>query len=125
MISGVGIDLVYMPRVKNMLERWGNQIKTRLFTPVEIDYCEKKRLSYYEFSARIAAKEAFSKALGLGMKKGIRWKDIEVVNEKTGKPITNLYGRAKEICRERKIKKIVVSLSHDSSYATAIVILEV
>ncbi len=125
MVSGIGIDLVYIPRVKNMLERWGEQFKRRLFTPVEINYCEKKILSHYEFAARIAAKEAFTKALGLGMRGGIRWLDIEVVNKKTGEPIINLYGKVKEICKEKNINKIMVSLSHDQYYATAVVILEI
>lgn len=116
--------MVYIPRVKKMLERWDKQIKRRLFTPVEINYCEKRILSHYEFAGRIAAKEAFTKALGLGMRHGIRWQDIEIVNKKTGKPIINLHGRVKEICKERNITKIEVSLSHDQYYATAVVILE-
>jgi holo-[acyl-carrier protein] synthase len=125
MVSGIGIDLVYIPRVKKLLEKWGEEFKGRLFTPIEVNYCEKKRLSHYEFAAKIAAKEAFTKALGLGFRGGIKWQDIEVVNEKSGKPIINLYGKAKQICKGKNINKIVVSLSHDQYYATAVVILEI
>jgi len=124
MIYGIGIDIVYIPRVKRMLERWGDLFKNKIFTQNEILPRLKKITFYHELAARIAAKEAFAKAVGLGWRQGLRWKDIEVINLKSGQPVLNLYGRASEICKEEKIKNILVSLSHENEYAIAIVMLE-
>ncbi|CAD7773078.1 MAG: Holo-[acyl-carrier-protein] synthase [Candidatus Methanoperedenaceae archaeon GB50] len=124
MIYGIGVDLVYIPRVMKLLERWGERFRQRIFTEREIKYSFSKKLFQYELAARIGAKEAFAKALGLGWRQGLRWKDVEVVNLNTGQPVLNLYGRAQEICNEIGIKNCFVSLTHDRDYAVAVVILE-
>ena len=124
MIYGIGVDLVYIPRVINLLERWGERFKQRIFTEREIKYSLSKKLFYYELGARIAAKEAFAKAVGLGWRQGLKWRDVEVGNLNTGQPVLNLYGRAQEICNKAEIKNCFVSLTHDRDYAVAVVVLE-
>ncbi|HDD43287.1 MAG TPA: holo-ACP synthase [Candidatus Desulfofervidus auxilii] len=124
MIYGIGIDIVYIPRIKKIIERWGEHFKNRVFTPNEILPRLKKKTLYQELATRIAAKEAFAKAVGLGWRKGLKWRDIEIINLKSGQPIINLYGKALEICKQVGIKNIFVSLSHEKDYAIAIVILE-
>jgi len=124
MIYGIGIDIVYIPRVKKMWERWQERFLKRIFTQTEVDYCLCKKLFYYELSARIAAKEAFAKAVGLGWRQGLKWRDVEVVNLKTGQPVLNLYDRAQEICSQAGIKNTLVSLTHERKYAVAVVVLE-
>jgi holo-[acyl-carrier protein] synthase len=73
---------------------------------------------------RFAAKEAFSKAIGLGMRKGVRWRDIEVFHYPGGRPGLRLKGRCSEICREKQITRSHLSLSDEGRYAVALVILE-
>jgi holo-[acyl-carrier protein] synthase len=74
---------------------------------------------------RFAAKEAFSKAIGLGMRQGIFWKDIEVTSNAFGKPELVLHGRAREICLEAGIKNSFLTLSDEDGYAVAVVVLEI
>lgn len=124
MIYGIGIDIVYMPRIKKMWERWQERFLKYIFTQTEIDYCLRKKLFYYELAARVAAKEAFAKAVGLGWRQGLKWRDVEVVNLKTGQPVLNLYDRAQEICARAGVKNAFVSLTHDRDYAVAVVVLE-
>lgn len=124
MIYGIGIDLVRVRRIEEALERWGDRFKNKIFTLGEIDYCLKKRNSSPNFAARFAVKEALVKALGIGMRRGIHWKNIEVARGPLGKPVLKLNGQAAEICQREKITGIFVSLTHDRDYSSAIVILE-
>jgi holo-[acyl-carrier protein] synthase len=73
---------------------------------------------------RFAAKEAFSKALGLGMRKGVRWKDIEVFHFPGGKPALRLHGRCREICRRENITGLHLSLTDEGGFGMAVVVLE-
>jgi holo-[acyl-carrier protein] synthase len=73
---------------------------------------------------RFAAKEAFSKAMGLGMRKGIRWRDIEVFHYPGGRPGLRLHGRSSEICHEKQITRFHLSLSDEGRYGMAVVVLE-
>ena len=117
----VGIDLVDIKRLNKVFERHKEKFKKRIFTQHEIEECEKRK-NYKEcYAARFAAKEAFSKAIGTGMRKGIRFKDIEVVNLPSGKPILKLYGKAKEIVGDAFVD---VSLTHIENTACAVVVLE-
>ena len=124
MIYGIGIDLVSIRRMEDVLNRWGDRFTRRVFTVEEKDACLKRVFPPSAFSLRFAAKEAFSKALGLGMKKGVRWRDIEVFHLKTGKPGLNLYGRSLEICRQIGVDGLHLSLSDEKEYGIAIVVLE-
>ena len=124
MIYGIGIDLVEVKRIEEALERWGDRFKNKVYTQGEIDYCSKKRSSSPNFAARFAAKEALVKALGIGMRRGVHWKDVEVTRDPLGKPMLKLSGRAAAVCRQEKIKETFLSLTHDRGYSSAVVVLE-
>ena len=80
MQKGIGIDIIEIQRVKTAVKQFQDKFLDRIFTKREIDYCtNKKALKFPELAARFAAKEAYSKAIGTGMK-GIHWKEIEVIN---------------------------------------------
>ncbi len=124
MIYGVGIDLVQIKRMEEVLQRWGDKFKNKVFTAGEVAYCQKKRRAATSYAARFAAKEAFVKALGIGMRQGIHWRDIEVTHGALGKPMLKIGGRAQEICKREGIERIFLSLTHDQDYSSAMVILE-
>jgi len=114
MKKGIGIDIVAIDRVKTAVKEHGNKFLSKVYTPDEVSYCSnRKALKYPELAARFAAKEAYAKAIGTGMR-GIRWKDIEVLNEKSGKPYICVKGR--------RNKSALVSLSHDYQNAIACVV---
>jgi holo-[acyl-carrier protein] synthase len=124
MIYGIGVDLVHIPRMEAVLERWGERFISRVFTKREAELCRKRAFPASAFALRFAAKEAFSKALGLGMRGGVRWKDIEVFHYPGGKPGLKVYGKAATICDEKRLTRFHVSLSDDGAYATSMVLLE-
>lgn len=124
MIFGVGIDLVDIPRMEALLQRWGERFVNRVFTEQEAETCYQRAHPASAFALRFAAKEAFSKAVGLGMKKGIRWRDIEVVHVGAGRPTLNLTGKSSEFCGKNGIGRLHLSLSDEGRYGTAVVILE-
>jgi len=88
------------------------------------EFCYRRVSPFSAFALRFASKEAFSKALGLGMRKGLKWRDIEVFNDPNGKPGLRLHGRSSDICHEAGITGIHLSLSDDSGYGVAMVVLE-
>jgi holo-[acyl-carrier protein] synthase len=124
MIYGIGVDLVHIPRIETLLKRWGERFIKRVFTEQEAELCLKRIYPASAFALRFAAKEAFSKALGLGMRKGLRWKDIEVFHFPGGKPGLKVYGMPSRICDEKKITRFHLSLSDEGGYATAMVVIE-
>lgn len=124
MIYGIGIDQTFIPRIENALKLWGERFQKKVFTPAEIRYCLRKKNPGPSFAARFAAKEALVKALGVGMRRGIHWKDIEVNRGPLGKPVLQLNGLALETCRRERIDGIFLSLAHDRDYSTAVVVLE-
>lgn len=125
MIYGIGVDLVKMARIESAMETWGERFQKKIFTEKERSLCLSKPRPIRYWAMRFAAKEAFSKAIGLGMRKGIFWKDIEVTSNSFGKPELVLHGRAKEICYETGIKNSFLTLSDEDGYAVAVVVLEV
>jgi holo-[acyl-carrier protein] synthase len=124
MIYGIGVDLVKISRIEDVLKRWGDRFLHRVFTEAEAEICLKRAFPPSAFALRFAAKEAFSKALGLGMRGGLRWRDIEVFHFPGGRPGLRPLGRALEICRERKIGGYHLSLSDEVDYGVAMVVLE-
>jgi holo-[acyl-carrier protein] synthase len=125
MIYGLGIDLVKIARIAAAIERYGERFLNRVFTPQEIAYCQGKRRAESAFGLRFAAKEAFSKALGVGLRRdGIRWREVEVVPNPMGKPELSVSGRAAELCAQAGITKMHLSLTDEDSQALAAVILE-
>jgi holo-[acyl-carrier protein] synthase len=123
MIYGTGIDIIEVARIQKVMER-DIGFRDKIFTPVEIAYCETKKHKFENYAARFSAKESFLKAIGTGWRFGIRFADIEVYHDELGKPFINVYGKAKELITQLSISKIHVSLAHLKEMATAIVILE-
>jgi holo-[acyl-carrier protein] synthase len=116
----VGIDIIEVRRIEKAMKKWGDRFIKRVFLPQEIASCSSKRDPFACFSGRFAAKEAFSKALGTGIRV-LSWKDIEVVQNRMGKPYLIIRGRSKELLGNRQHD---VSISDTDSLATAIVIIE-
>lgn len=114
----VGIDLVEVSRIEGLFCQHESFLN-RIYTPREVEYCLSKRNKYQHLAARFATKEAVVKALGRGMK----WKDIELLNDPSGRPYLTLYGRAKELAEKRGISRWDVSVSHTKDYAVAQVFL--
>ncbi len=126
MIYGIGVDLVKVARLAAAIERHGERFLNRVFTPREIAYCQgRKRGRDSAFALRFAAKEAFSKALGVGLRRdGIRWREVEVVPNPLGKPELVVAGRAAELCAQAGITHMHLSLTDENDQALAVVILE-
>jgi holo-[acyl-carrier protein] synthase len=124
MIIGTGIDIVNIERIEGMMARWGNLFLGRLFTEKEIVSCQQRTRPPECFATRFAAKEAFLKAIGSGLRNGIQWKDIEVENDSSGKPLFSFHRKAKEILGTQRIKRALLTLSHERPFAVAHVILE-
>lgn len=124
MIVGLGVDITEVDRIEAAIERRGRAFLERLFTPSEIRYCEKHRNRAERFAGRFAAKEAAMKALGTGWARGVRWVDIEVVREPSGKPTLKLSGKTRAIADGLGVKNIAVTITHDGNTALAQVIFE-
>lgn len=124
MIVGMGVDIAETPRIAQTLKRHGERFLKRLYTSQEIAYCEKFRNKAERYAARFAAKEAAFKALGTGWREGIRWLDVEVTHQPSGKPELLLSGRAEELARKLGVTRTAVSISHADRYVVAQVILE-
>ena len=121
-IFGIGTDIVKISRIRKSIKK--KKFISRLFNKKEILKCANNRNSHNCFAKRFAAKEAFSKALGTGIAKGINFNEIIILNEKNGKPFIKLLNKTKLIV-EKKIKKknykIALSLSDEDNYAVAFV----
>tara|TARA_B100000029_G_C17265058_1_gene847735 strand:- start:121 stop:516 length:396 start_codon:yes stop_codon:yes gene_type:complete len=125
-IFGIGTDIVNIKRMENSLKKFGSKFKKKVFSPKEISYCENKKNSGSYFAKRFAAKEAFSKALGTGIRKGINLRNIEISNNSYGKPTILLKGNLKKIVKKivnNKKYNIYLSLSDDKPWAQATVII--
>lgn len=123
MIFGIGIDNFEPKRIENKISKHKG-LREDIFTNKEIEYCESKKNNYLHYAVRFAAKEAFFKALGTGWRYGMKFCEIEVTNDKLGKPELVLYGKAKEMLEKNAITNTFVSLSHTKTLVNAIVILE-
>ena len=125
-ILGTGIDIVENYRLKEILLKKKSNFKKKIFTVNEVAYCEKKSNPISCYSKRFAAKEAFAKALGIGFRKNINFKDIEVVNNTYGKPYISINKKiANKIKTLFKVKKfnILLSISDEKKYSIASVII--
>ena len=129
MIIGLGSDLCNIERIKNSLERFGARFENRVFTDVERAKAAKRPFTRAEtYAKRFAAKEAFSKAVGTGFKRGVFMKDIGVVNAPSGAPTLALTGGAQErlaaITPPGMIATVHLTLTDDHPWAQAFVIIE-
>ena len=125
-IFGIGTEIVNIIRIEKSLKKYGKSFKKRIFSENEINYCENKKNPSSFYAKRFAAKEALSKALGTGIKGNIIFKDIEILNNKKGKPLIKLKGPVNKFLKTKvKNKKydIHLSLSDDKPWAQATVII--
>jgi holo-[acyl-carrier protein] synthase len=118
-IKGIGIDLARIPRLRKVVERWDHRFLRRVFTDEEIAYCRGRRDPIPHLAARFAAKEATLKALGTGLRLGVRWRELEVRRERGQAPIMMLHGRSLALARARGGSRVLLSLTHDGDYAMA------
>jgi len=116
---GIGTDIIECLRIAQMIERHGEVFINRVYTPHEIQYCSTRKAATQHYAGRWAAKEAVLKALGTGWVKGISWRDIEVQSTESGKPTIHLSGGALQASERRGIHKMLISISHCRSHATA------
>ncbi|MCX8052222.1 MAG: holo-ACP synthase [Armatimonadetes bacterium] len=116
-ILGVGTDIVETRRIRDLIEK-NNGFAERVFTRAELEYSLRRRSKYLNLAARFAAKEAVAKAFG----RSFSWHDVEVVNGHSGKPVVNLYGRARQVAGNARVH---LSVSHTENYASAVAIVEV
>ncbi len=124
MLFGIGIDIVAISRFERFIADNNIALIERLFTPAEREYCSARKRSAQHFALRFAAKESYLKALGTGLRDGISWQDMEIVNDTNGKPHMQLSGMAKVQFDSNHLSRIFVSLSHDGDSAIASVVLE-
>jgi len=125
-IFGLGTDLVNIKRIEKTLNLYGNNFKNKIFSKKEINYCDKKKNPSSYYAKRFAAKEAFTKALGIGISHGISLKNIEIINDKNGKPTISLNGKVSKYLKKKLGRKkyfIHLSLTDDKPWAQATVII--
>jgi len=123
-IVGSGVDLCEVERIKNAVSRYGRRFVERVYTEREIAYAESKANLYERYAARFAAKEAGMKALGTGWHGGVKWRDFEVINLPSGRPTLQFHGKAAEYLERLGVTNISLSITHTSTQAMAIVLLE-
>jgi holo-[acyl-carrier protein] synthase len=119
----VGVDIIELDRIRRAVERHGQRFLARIYTPQEI---ARYRHRPPELAARFAAKEAVSKALGVGLNHmsthGIGWHEVEVLPDALGKPVVHLSGRAQELASAQGLVEWAISLSHGRDHAVAFVV---
>ncbi|MDT8894055.1 holo-ACP synthase [Halomonas sp. I1] len=124
MIIGIGTDIARVARFERATERHGERFVTRLLGEDEYaDFHARGGAATY-LAKRFAAKEAFVKALGTGLRHGMRWTEIQVVNDGLGRPALRLSGRAEELATASGVTGLHVSLSDETEFAMAFVVLE-
>jgi holo-[acyl-carrier protein] synthase len=127
MIIGLGSDLIDIRRIERSLERHGERFIERIFTDVERAKSEKRAQRAASYAKRFAAKEACAKALGTGLRNGVFWRDMGVVNLRSGQPTMHLTGgaakRLAEITPRGMKASISLSITDDFPLAQAIVII--
>lgn len=127
MIIGIGNDIIDIRRIERTLERYGDRFVERVFTPVERAKSDRRRLRAASYAKRYAAKEACSKALGTGFRRGVFWRDMGVVNLPSGQPTMALTGgaalRLAEITPPGMTARIDVTITDEYPQAHVIVII--
>ena len=114
-----GIDLLKTERIQKVYEMFGDKFLYKIFSINEIEQIKKKKQKIKKIASKFSAKEATSKAIGTGFSEGLRFKDIEILNQKNGKPVVKLYGKAKQ-----KINNVIsssVSISDEKDLVITIV----
>ena len=125
-LFGVGTDIIQVNRLKKSLNK--KPFLSRIYSKEEILKCKRSKVNSNCFAKRFAAKEAFSKALGTGISKGISFNEIVILNEKSGKPYIKLINKTKKIVErklKKKIYKISLSIADEKDYAVAFVTISI
>jgi holo-[acyl-carrier protein] synthase len=120
MLAGIGVDIVDIARIEAAINRHGRQFINRVFTKAEIKYCSSRHRPAQNYAARFAAKEAVFKILRTGLSGGIRWTDVEIINDPAGCPSARLRRAARDTAQRLHITKIHLSISHTHSLSIAI-----
>ena len=127
MILGVGNDLIDIRRIEKTLERYGERFIARVFTEIERKKCDGRRQRAASYAKRFAAKEACAKALGTGLRRGVYWRDMGVVNLPSGRPTLSLTGGAARVLQDLTPDgyeaRIDLTITDDFPLAAAIVII--
>ncbi|HUC10980.1 MAG TPA: holo-ACP synthase [Stellaceae bacterium] len=127
MILGLGSDLIDIRRIERMIEQYGDRFLDRIFTATERQKCDRRANRAAGYARRFAAKEACSKALGTGFRRGVFWRDLGVVNLPSGRPTMQLSGgaqrRLNELTPAGMIARLDVSLTDEPPMAQAVVII--
>ena len=127
MIIGLGSDIIDIRRIERTFERFGERFANRIFTELEREKCDRRAQRVASYARRFAAKEACSKALGTGFRRGVFWRDLGVVNLPSGKPTMKLTGgaakRLAELTPEGMTAQIDLTITDDPPLAQAIVLI--
>ena len=118
-VRGIGVDLTRIPRLREVVARWNDRFLQRVFTEQELDYCRKRRDPIPHLAARFAAKEATLKALGTGLRMGVKWRELEVRRVRGQAPTMVRSGRCRAIAEAKGGRRVLLSLTHDGDYAMA------
>ena len=121
MIIGVGIDIIEINRIKESVDKFGDQFLNKIYTESELEYCLNKSSKYQHLAARFAAKEAVYKALTTGWHEKATWQDIEISNEPNGMPVVTLKGKLQTfLAKEHSLR---ISMSHSRDYVACVAII--
>ena len=124
MIIGIGVDIVETKRFEKLYARFDGRIARRILTDNEIIEFERRNRPASYLATRFAAKEAAAKALGTGFGCGVGYKNIEINNDKNGKPSLKFLETASQLSEQKQVTKVLISLSDEKHYVVAMVILE-
>jgi holo-[acyl-carrier protein] synthase len=123
MIIGTGIDIVEVYRMREAIDKWGQEFLSKIFTPREMSYSNSRRFSSQHFAGKFAAKEACLKAFGLPRRHPLQWTQIEILNDREGRPKVEFHADALKMKKHCGVDEVVISLSHSKNYAVANAIL--
>jgi holo-[acyl-carrier protein] synthase len=112
LIIGMGVDIAEVGRIQSAIERYGETFLRRIYTAREREYCERFKNKYERYAGRFAAKEAAMKALGTGWRRGVRWVDLEVVRETSGRPTLAIAGEEAKIAEQIGVKSDEMGSMH-------------
>jgi holo-[acyl-carrier protein] synthase len=121
MVRGIGVDIIEIDRIRGSIENSDGRFLEKIYTPVEAEYCDAKAYRYQHYAARFAAKEALSKALATGWTGEFRWRDVEIMNDPSGKPTITLRGSLRDHLGSARVH---LSMSHADNYVVAMVVIE-
>lgn len=121
--TGMGIDIVDIGRFRKTIKSRGGRFINRIFLPSEKKYCGAKPRPWIHYAGRFAAKEAIAKAFGTGIGQELGWLDMEIISSDSKAPVVQLSQRADKFARNRRVKNILISISHTHAYTAAVALL--